>query len=239
MSAFPLLSLVNSGYNTGQSVDRRTGPALILSAYVDGNAAIFPKILELHVPVGAKVADVTWGKGVFWKNVPQHLYHIVASDISMGIDCRSLPYEDASYDCVILDPPYMEGFYRSNEAHKAGMGTYRSFADAYSNGTEVDTKYVGTKKWQNAVIDMYKESSVEAYRVLKKGGVFIVKCQDAVSANLQWFTHVDIMYYCEHIGFYSKDLFIVVRTGTPSVSKIKKQVHARKNHSYFLVFVKK
>lgn len=211
---------------------------LILSAYVDGNANIFPRILKLHVPDGAKIADVTWGKGVFWKNVPQGLYNVDATDISMGVDCRALPYADKSYDCIVLDPPYMEGFYRSDAAHKAGSGSHKSFAAAYSNGTEVDTTYVGTRKWQAAVIDMYKDSAVEAYRVLKKEGILIVKCQDAVSANRQWLTHVEIINFCEALGYYAKDIFVVVRTGTPSISNLKKQVHARKNHSYFLVFIK-
>jgi hypothetical protein len=37
---------------------------------------------------------------------------------------------------------------------------------------------------------------------------------------------------------YTKDLFVVVRRNRPGVSRLKKQAHARKNHSYFLVFVK-
>ena len=40
------------------------------------------------------------------------------------------------------------------------------------------------------------------------------------------------------MGFYAKDLFVVVRANKPGVSRLKKQVHARKNHSYFLVFVR-
>ena len=40
---------------------------LIFSAYVGNNSDIFPKVLKLHVEDGAKIADVTYGKGVFWK----------------------------------------------------------------------------------------------------------------------------------------------------------------------------
>jgi hypothetical protein len=43
----------------------------------------------------------------------------------------------------------------------------------------------------------------------------------------------------EGTGTYSvhcKDLFVVVRTNRPVVSRLLRQVHARKNHSYFLVF---
>lgn len=214
---------------------------LILSAYTDGNENVFPHVLDLHVPKGSRVADVTWGRGVFWKKVPKDEYHVIGTDIAMGIDCRNLPYEDDSLDCVVLDPPYMEGFYRKNNEHKAGSGSHSSLARAYSNGDEInsDTDNSGTKKWHAAVTDMYFKASREAYRVLRKKGVLIVKCQDEVSAGKQWLTHVEIINELESIGYYTKDLFVVVRTGKPAVSRLKNQVHARKNHSYFLVFIKK
>lgn len=215
--------------------------ALVMSAYIDGNENIFPQILDLHVKHGARIADVTWGKGVFWKKVPEGLYEVLATDIAMGIDCRNLPYENESLDCVILDPPYMEGFYRKENQHKAGSGTHSSFSEAYSNGDETndDTDNIGTKKWHAAVTDVYFKAGLEAYRVLKKKGVLIVKCQDEVSAGKQWLTHVEIINEYEKYGYYAKDLFIVIRTNKPAVSRLKKQIHARKNHSYFLVFIKK
>ena len=40
---------------------------LIFSAYVRNNEDLFPMILSLYVPIGSHVADVTYGKGVFWK----------------------------------------------------------------------------------------------------------------------------------------------------------------------------
>ncbi len=70
-------------------------------------------------------------------------------------------------------------------------------------------------------------------------GGCIVKCQDKVSTGRQWLTHVEIINEYQRNGFYAKDLFVVVRTNRPSVSRLKKQIHARKNHSYFLVFIKK
>lgn len=213
---------------------------LIFSASSAGNADIFPDILNLHVPDGSRIADVTWGKGVFWKNVSDKKYDVLPSDISTGTDCRDLPYEDGLIDCVVLDPPYMEGFYRT-KGLKAGSGTHSAFSKAYSNGDEInsDTRNVGTKKWHAAVTDMYFKAGAEALRVLRRKGILIVKCQDEVSAGKQWLTHVEIINEYEKYGFYTKDLFVLVRTNKPSVSRIKKQVHARKNHSYFLVFIKK
>jgi DNA modification methylase len=159
----------------------------------------------------------------------------------MGVDCRQLPYESGTIDCVVLDPPYMEGFYRKEGSFKAGSGTHSTFSCAYSNGSEIneDTENIGTKKWHAAVTDMYFKAGQEAYRVLRKGGTLIVKCQDEVSAGKQWLTHVEIINEYEKNGYYTKDLFVIVRTNKPSVSRLKKQVHARKNHSYFLVFIKR
>jgi hypothetical protein len=214
---------------------------VVITAHVGGNAEIFPQILDLHVPVGSVIADVTWGKGVFWQKVPEGLYEVHGSDIADGVDCRKLPYADISIDCVVLDPPYMEGFYRENVDHKAGSDSHFSFRDAYSNGDEVNDcdNLTGTQKWHGAVTDMYFKAGLEAKRVLKKNGVLIVKCQDEVSAGKQWLTHVEIINEYQKYGYYTKDLFVVVRTNRPSISRLKKQVHARKNHSYFLIFIKK
>lgn len=208
---------------------------VVMSAFVSGNAEVFPKILDLHVPEGATIADVTYGKGVFWKNVDLNRYKLLPTDISMGIDCRALPYNDSSLDAIVIDPPYMEGLLRNNKNHKAGSGTHSTFREYYSNGDEVNHE---GPKWHAAVTDLYYRAGSEAIRVLKNKGVAIVKCQDEVSANKQWLTHVEIINYYESLGFYTKDLFIVVRQNKASVSRLKRQIHARKNHSYFLVFIK-
>ena len=209
---------------------------LIFSAYVGTNADIFPKVLQLHVEDGSKIADVTYGKGVFWKNINTEKYQFFPSDISDGIDCRNLPYENGSFDAVVFDPPYMEGFYRKGKTVKAGDGTHHTFRDHYSNGDEAPRSNGG--KWHAAVLEIYTEGGKEAHRVLRDKGICIVKCQDEVSANTQHLTHVEIINSFAEVGFFCKDLFIVVRPNKPGMSRVINQVHARKNHSYFLVLVK-
>ena len=81
--------------------------ALVFSAYAEGNDKVFPRILSLYVKPGSVVADVTYGKGVFWRHVPPGQYDVRASDILSGTDCRDLPYGDGEIGCVVLDPPYM------------------------------------------------------------------------------------------------------------------------------------
>ncbi|HUY75215.1 MAG TPA: DNA methyltransferase [Ktedonobacterales bacterium] len=210
---------------------------LALSAYVGSNAEVFPHILSLHVPEGSVIADVTYGVGAFWRQAPRDHYHLLATDIKSGVDCRHLPYDDASIDCVVLDPPYMEGLYRPSAEHLAGAGSHAAFRTTYSNG-QATPHEEGRPRWHDAVVHFYLEATREALRVLKPYGTLIVKCQDEVSANRQRLTHVELINALEKQGLYTKDLFIVVRPNKPGVSRMKQQEHARKNHSYFLVFVK-
>lgn len=210
-----------------------TQSELVLSAHRATNADVFPHILRLHVPPPAVIADVTYGRGVFWRNVDVDAYTVLTSDLQTGVDCTALPYGDGCLDVLVLDPPYMEGLFRRKTTHMAGGGSHAAFRNRYSNGAAT---VAGGPKWHDAVLDLYYRASDEAQRVLKPGGTFIVKCQDEVSANRQRLTHVEIINRLAARGFYCKDLFVIVRTNRPRVSKLKRQVHARKNHSYFLVF---
>lgn len=204
----------------------------MVSAHTGYSSEIFPHILALHVSQGASVADVTYGKGVFWKNVDRNAYELLASDLKTGTDCRRLPYSDGSVDAVVLDPPYMEGLYRAVGSF-AGNGTHGAFRTHYSNGIcPADIAATG----HAAVLELYVAAAKEARRVLKSRGVLIVKCQDEVSGGRQHLTHVEIISRYAELGYVVKDLFVLVRQGRPVAVRVLKQRHARKNHSYFLVF---
>lgn len=199
---------------------------LIFSAYQAGNDQVLPKILSLYVTAGASVADVTYGRGIFWKNVPQGRYQLHASDLSTGTDCRSLPYADGSIDCVVFDPPYMHT--PGGTAHV----NHQNYENYYRNNQPLESR----KKYHEAVLELYFSAAREARRVLRDGGIYIVKCADEVCANRQRLTHVEIINELKGLAFVVEDLFVVVRRNKPGVSRVLRQVHARKNHSYFLVF---
>ncbi len=211
--------------------------SLIYSAHLGANAEIFPAILKLHVKDGARIADVTYGKGAFWKFVPKDRYETVFSDLNTGkeaedarvrkLDCRKLPYEDGSFDVVVLDPPYM---------HTPGGTAYETmpaYENCYRNN---DTEAPEGLKYHDAVVGLYVEAAREAARILRKKGVLLVKCQDEVCAHKQRLTHVEIIQEYDKLGFYCDDLFVVVQTNPPGVSRMVRQRHARKAHSYFLLF---
>lgn len=201
---------------------------LILSAGIGNNAEIFPSILSLYVPKGSKVADVTFGRGVFWRKVPAGLYELLATDIKQGIDSQKLPYANDSLDCVVFDPPYMHT--PGGTAHDG----HQNFEQYYKNNGDNRTKL----KYHEAVLDLYFKSAAESWRVLKKGGIYIVKCQDEVCACRQRLTHVEIINHLAET-FLAEDIFVLIRNGKPGVSRMIRQLHARKNHSYFLVFRKR
>jgi site-specific DNA-adenine methylase/DNA polymerase I-like protein with 3'-5' exonuclease and polymerase domains len=198
---------------------------LVYSAYTGTSAELFPLILQLHVPPGSLVADATFGKGVFWKHVDPAAYRLLATDLATGTDCRQLPYGDGSLDCLILDPPFW-----SRRGNSRTHGDFEARYSAVPNN--------GVAKWHDAVFALYRQAGQEAARVLRRGGTLIIKCQDEVCSHRQRLTHVEIIDAYAAMGFYAKDLFILVRRDRPRV-RLKQQQHARKNHSYFLVFVKR
>lgn len=201
---------------------------LVFTAYQATNDEVFPHVLSLYVAPGSRVADVTFGKGVFWKQVPKSLYRLLPSDLHTGTDCRSLPYEDSSIDCVVFDPPYMHT--PGGTAHVSHQNYEEYYRNNRTNGA--------SKKYHEAVLDLYFTAATEANRVLRDEGTYIVKCADEVCANQQRLTHVEIINELTANGFVLEDLFIVVRNNRPGVSRVIHQLHARKNHSYFLVFRK-
>jgi hypothetical protein len=200
---------------------------LVFSCYESANDDVFPQILSLFVAPGSKVADVTYGKGVFWRKVPEGLFDLHPTDLSTGIDCRSLPYAKESFSCVVLDPPYMHT--PGGSAHQG----HQNYEDYYKNNATTSGA-----KYHEAVLNLYLEAGKEAHRILQYEGFLIVKCQDEVCANQQRLTHVEIINGYSGMGFVCQDLFVVKSRNKPGVSRILQQRHARKNHSYFLVFRK-
>jgi tRNA G10 N-methylase Trm11 len=202
---------------------------------VGTNADLFPQALQLYTRRGAKVADTTYGRGVFWQNIPTDWYELWPTDLETGVDARALPYGDGEFDALVFDPPYMHG--------SAGAGPYSDSThnmDRYYRNSSSGPRGRGSAgAYHQAVVDLYLDAAREAFRVLRPEGVYYVKCQDEVSANRQRLTHVELVNELGQLGFRCEDLFVLVQSKTPPPSPTQhRQVHARKAHSYLLVFVK-
>ena len=189
---------------------------IVYSSVYGKNADLIAQVVKLYAFPGASIADVTWGKGAFWKAVDLSRYNFHPSDIKDGIDFRDLPYENNTFDVVVLDPPY---------AHNPG--TFMT-DDTYNNNAT--TKGMG----HDDIQQLYRDGMQEAYRVLKDGGLLWVKCQDEIESGKQRYSHIEIYETALQLGFYAKDLFILKQDTSSPVQR--KQQHAKKNHSYLWIF---
>ena len=186
----------------------------ILTSHTGSNADLFPVILELYAQDGATIADVTYGRGVFWRNITPGRYDLKASDLQDGVDFRSLPYEAGSIDVLVLDPPYMHG----------GATIKASINDCYQNRNTT----------HESIIRLYAGGILEAAHVLRKKGRIIVKTQDEIESGKQRHSHIEIIQMLEMFGFIILDTFILVQDHPPAMRE-PYQKSARKNHSYAIV----
>lgn len=215
----------------------RSTNELVLSAHQGNNDELFPSILSLYVAPGSVIADVTFGRGVFWKRVPKDRYRLFATDLKTGVDCRSLPYKTGGIDCVVFDPPYMHT--PGGTAHVGHQSYERYYRNNVPQSGRASSGTAGSgAKYHEAVLELYFQAAEEAHRVLRDDGIYLVKCADEVCANQQRLTHVELVNELTRKGFVVEDLFVLVRNNRPGLSRVIRQMHARKNHSYFLVFRK-
>lgn len=123
----------------------------------------------------------------------------------------------------MFDPPFVVGSGPSTSKNKKGTNIIGKRFSSFQTPTDV--------------MEFYKQSIDEFYRVLIDGGVLIFKCQDLVACGSNYFSHVYIHNVALKCGFYPKDLFILLAKNR-IIGRYKTQEHARKYHSYFWVFVK-
>lgn len=195
---------------------------MIASSEVGDNSDLIAHVAEIHLRQGDKVADVTYGKGVFWRKVDLTKYITRFSDLVTGpqlFDFRHLPYEDSTFDCVVLDPPY---------AHDPGELIM-----------EANYKNAETTKGMchNEILAFYLAGMKEGRRVLKVGGHLWVKCKDEVESSYQRWSHIEIYEKALELGFFAEDMFVLTQKNE-AILQHEDQQHARKNHSYLWVFKK-
>lgn len=188
---------------------------------------IIKDIIELHLEGKPIECDPTYSKGNFYRSMPRPLltYDINPQDKdTIKGDCRNLPIPNDFFKSVMFDPPFVVSKGPSLQIEKDGSNIISSRFSSFESPKKLWT--------------FYEESMREFYRVLKDKGVLIFKCQDTVSGGRNFLSHIFIINKALEIGFYPKDLFVLVAKSRLQSGKIKKQQHARKFHSYFLVLTK-
>ena len=203
----------------------------VLSALAGNNADLIAEVCRLYVEDGMVVADVTFGMGAFWHRTDTSRFTLLASDIEptksdmksvvgafQVADFSNLPYPTNSVDVVVLDPPYIHSPGRHQTDHR------------YNNAATTKGFY------HNDILDLYCKGMIEAQRVLKPGGFLWVKCMDQVMSSKQQWGHIDLFQVANELGYYGRDLFVLLPTSRTSKGRWKVQYHARKVHSYLWIF---
>lgn len=183
-------------------------------------------ILKLHCEADIEL-DPTYSKGGFYKKgvkFPKYKLDLFPSrEGVVAADAENLPVKSGSISTMVFDPPFL-----------ATKG--KSLTEPDSKGSNRIVRRFGCYPSEKELFTFYRNSLIEFKRVLKPGGVLIFKCQDKVSSGKQYFSHKFVMDCAEDLGYYLKDLFILVVKNRmiPKWQTVNQQ-HARKFHSYFLV----
>ncbi len=185
-------------------------------------------IIKLHVPQGYIDLDPTYSKGNFYKSGviqdPEYKFDLNPQTEDTQQGCATeLPIKSDNLRCIMFDPPFLATTGKSLKKSKGNIINKRF--GVFSNEKELHK--------------FYKKSLEEFYRVLNNNGVLIFKCQDKISSGKQYLSHCIIIQQALDIGFYPKDLFVLLAKNRLIANWQRNQIHCRKFHSYFLVFEKR
>jgi hypothetical protein len=184
---------------------------------------IIDSIVSLYMPNGIDV-DPTYSKGVFYKNrkhTPKKIFDLYPQvDGCIEANANALPIECKSVNSIVFDPPFIVGHTRDKPTGIIGerFHGFRYIKDLWS--------------WYDSCLE-------EFCRILRPNGVLVFKCQDTVSSGKQCLSHVHIINKATELGFVCEDLFVLLAKTRIIGHNHATQKHARKFHSYFLVFIKK
>lgn len=176
-------------------------------------------ILEIHCVEGIDL-DPMYSKGNFYRKIqePKLKFDIEPQNLfTKKADAKDLPLKPNSINTMILDPPFCFGIHGKVKQN-------------------ISAKRFTVLEDFNELQKLYKGILEESFRILKKSGVLIFKCQDYTDSKTTM-THCFVYKWATDIGFYAKDIAIFVRNQRIYNPKLV-QRHLRKTHCYFWVFKK-
>ncbi len=180
-------------------------------------------INELHLDGKWISCDPCYGKGSFYKPddipTPRYIYDIKPSSPAViSANCLDLPFvdNDPMVQSIIFDPPFLQTTGKGSII-KERFGSYPTMLKLHY---------------------MYVRSIAEFSRVLYPGGILIVKMMNTVMSGKQWWNVNVIERSCRNNRFTKIDEFVLLAKHRMRQHNLKKQRHARKFHSYFLVYRK-
>lgn len=179
--------------------------------------------------------DLTYGRGKFYRNdVPQPRLKFDRWPAVSGVvpsDAARVPIPDGSVKSVVFDPPFLA---------TKGPSTRKKGPISPAPGANQMINSFGRFDTEGQLFEFYGLALRECWRILEPKGFLVVKTQDKVSSGRQYWSHVWFANEAERLGFYLKDLFVLLAKSrmTPAW-QLANQQHARKFHAYFLLLERK
>ena len=182
---------------------------------------ILKAFFEIHLRGGWYDLDCTYSKGIFWKNLKEPRIKSDLFPISEDIikaDSQNLFFlNSGELKSIVFDPPFL--FRPRKTINKDKICNRFSYFISFED-----------------LINMYRNSLKEFYRVLKKRGLVFFKCQDMTDGKF-YCSHYEIIKMAKEIGFELKDIAIKYNKNKLQANA-KQQNCVAKVHSYWLVFKK-
>lgn len=143
-------------------------------------------------------------------------------------DCRHLPLDDDSIQSLFYDPPYNARNAKTS-VFSGAANPYRRFRRMARFGSYGSVKEL----WA-----FYRNSLREFWRILKPGGLLVVKIQNCIASGKRIWSADYIKRVARGIGFDLEDEFVFPNLRPAMHPGMAKQQHARSAHCYFFVFIK-
>lgn len=181
---------------------------------------ILANILKLYTQTETFDCDLTYSIGVFYRNIPQ---------------------PQLKFDKY----PQIEGVKQLNEAHNIVKGSLNSvifdLPFITKQGVEIEKSAIANRfNCFHSAGEMLETNDLMltlSHKILKKKGILIVKTMDTCYAGKQIWVSDYVIQKAKEIGFELFDKFILL-SNKRHLRFTGIQRHARKYHSYFLVFKK-
>lgn len=191
----------------------------LIGSVSDDQSYILNSIIAIYNNSQPIEADLTYSQGEFYRHVISPIYKY--DKFPLTGDVRPLTDTDTLYDIyssVIFDLPY-----NIQTGHTNNLGKIKTRFTHFSSLSEL--------------YSVNQEMLQRAYRLLKSKGILVIKTQDTCYANTQVWVRQFIEVEADKLGFAKLDEFVLVKQSCMG-NRGTEQHHARRQHSYFLVFRK-